>query len=533
MVQKNGYFQIKNKKDGTYITLYPPVDGGAPVSFDMLDGFLYRKKIDYDKKTLSDALKVQSEQQEVLLNSTPVTAFGESSLVTLQNDHLSAFITFFAPMDGMPSESKKDIVADLVSAGVKFGVDTKLLDELDKERPYCTTIELCKAVLPVEGKNAEIKYYFNTDMTTKPKMLEDGSVDFHSLNTICPVHEGDLIAELFPAVVGKPGIDVCGKQLKPKAVSQAVLKHANRIHLSEDGLKMYSDANGHVSLIQGKVFVSDTYEVPADVDSSTGDISCEGCVEVRGNVRTGFKIEAKGDVIVYGVVEGAEIISGGQIILERGIQGMGRGRLVADGNIITKFIESADVTSKFGYVQSEAIMHSTVSAKTDIIVDGKKGFISGGSVRCGQSIKAKTIGSTMGTATSLEVGIDPAIVEEYKRMEKELPELDKEEESINKNLAVLAKKLKAGEQLAVDKLLQLKNGKKRIDEIEERMSFIGDRMAELEDQMEMQGNGVIKVSQNVYSGCHIVIGGATYHVKSEISHCRFVKEGVDVKVGML
>ena len=57
MVQKNGYFQIKNKKDGTYITLYPPVDGGAPVSFDMLDGFLYRKKIDYDKKTLSDALK--------------------------------------------------------------------------------------------------------------------------------------------------------------------------------------------------------------------------------------------------------------------------------------------------------------------------------------------------------------------------------------------------------------------------------------------------------------------------------------------
>ena len=97
---------------------------------------------------------------------------------------------------------------------------------------------------------------------------------------------------------------------------------------------MYSKVDGHVELTDGKVFVSDTFEVLADVDTSTGDINYDGNVHIKGNVRTGFCVRAKGDIIVDGVVEGAELYSDGQIILKRGIQGMNRGLLQAKGNII-------------------------------------------------------------------------------------------------------------------------------------------------------------------------------------------------------
>ncbi|MDD5899570.1 MAG: FapA family protein [Lachnospiraceae bacterium] len=530
MVQENGYFQISIRESGTWIVLYPAKETGKPVRFEMVDAFLTKWRVGYDKKVMSDALSKVREKTELRLTTEKIHPMDESAIVELDANHLSAEITLFPPAEGRSTMSRDEIVSELVRVGVKYGLIEERLDELMSKRVYCTPIELAKATPPVEGKNAKITYHFNTDLTLKPKLLEDGSVDFHTLDTICPVKAGDLLAELEPAVQGRPGIDVCGKPIRPMKVNNLILRHANRIHLSEDGLKMYSEVSGHVSLVDDKVFVSDTYEVAADVDSSTGDVVCEGNVEVKGNVRTGFKIDAKGDVIVHGVVEGAEIYAGGQIILMRGIQGMSRGKLIAEGNIISKFIESAEVVSRYGYVHSEAIMHSNVSAKTDVVVGGKKGFISGGSTRCGQMIEAKTVGSNMGTNTLLEVGVDPSIAEEYRRLEKQIPELEQEKESTVQNIVLLAKKLKNGEKLPVEKILLLKNSQKRVTEIEQQLEEIDRRMEELQEDMDMKGNGSIRVSQTAYSGCKITISGAVYYVKSELSHARFVNERGDVKI---
>lgn len=530
MAQKNGYFQLDIRENGTWITLYPAGEGGKALRFDMVDAFLTKWRIGYEKKELSDKLQKLTQKEEFRLTMERIHPMHESSLVEVSPDHLTATMTLFPPCIGKDIMSRDELIGELVHAGVKYGLQEELLDRIVQEREYCTPLELAKATLPVEGKSAEIKYFFNTDLTLKPKMLEDGSVDFHTLDTICPVHAGDLLAELTPAVPGRPGIDVCGKPIKPLAVNNLVLRHANRAHLSEDGLKMYADASGHVSLVEGKVFVSDTYEVPADVDSSTGDVTCEGNVEVKGNVRTGFKINAKGNVIVHGVVEGAEIVAGGQIILMRGIQGMGRGKLIAQGNIISKFIESAEVVTRYGYIQSEAIMHSHVSAKTDIVVGGRKGFITGGSARCSQMIDAKTVGSNMGTNTVLEVGVDPMVAEEYRKLEKHVPELIAEKESLTQTMVLLAKKLKQGEKLPVDKILLLKQSQKRIGEIDAEVEEIDNRLDELAEDMEMKSNGMIKVSQTAYSGCKITIGGAVYHVKTDLSHTRFVKDHGDVKL---
>lgn len=530
MAQINGLFQISVREDGTYIVLYPPKENGKPVRFDMVDAFLTKWRIGYDKKVLSDTLGKAHEKTELRLTAEKICPMDESAIVIIDANHLTAEITLFPPAEGKSLMSRDEIIGELVRAGVKYGLVEAQLDALMESRVFCTPIVLAKATPPVEGKDARIIYHFNTDLNAKPKLLEDGSVDFHKLDTICPVNAGDLLAELEPAVQGRPGIDVCGKPIRPLKVNNQVLRHANRIHLSEDGLKMYSDVNGHVSLVDGKVFVSDTYEVPVDVDSSTGDITCEGNVLVKGNVRTGYKIDAKGDVIVNGVVEGAEIYAGGQIILMRGIQGMSRGKLIANGNIVSKFIESAEVVSKYGYVHSEAIMHSQVSAKTDVIVGGKKGFITGGSTRCSQMIEAKTVGSNMGTNTVLEVGVDPTVAEEFRRLEKQIPELEAEKQSCMQNLALLAKKIKQGEQLPMDKLLLLKQSQKRVAEIDTQIEEIDKRLDELQDDMEMKENGMIRVSQTAYSGCKITISGAVYYVKSELSHARFVKERGDVKI---
>ena len=88
-------------------------------------------------------------------------------------------------------------------------------------------------------------------------------------------------------------------------------------------------------------------------------------------------IKAKGDIEVRGVVEGATLISEGDIILHRGIQGMNKGVLQAEGDVVTKFIESATVKTG-GDVKAGAILHSNIDAMGSIICEGKKAFTIGG-----------------------------------------------------------------------------------------------------------------------------------------------------------
>ena len=75
-------------------------------------------------------------------------------------------------------------------------------------RLYCTPIVLAKGIPVVEGKSAVIKYNFSTKLESKPKVLEDGTVDFHNLDIINHVNEGDVLAVMEPMVEGTPGKDL-------------------------------------------------------------------------------------------------------------------------------------------------------------------------------------------------------------------------------------------------------------------------------------------------------------------------------------
>ena len=111
---------------------------------------------------------------------------------------------------------------------------------------------------------------------------------------------------------------------------------------------------------------------------------------------------------VSGVVEGALVEAGGDIIIAKGMNGMGKGVLNAKGNVVAKFLENATVTA-LGYVSSESILHSTVYAGDEITVSGKRGFITGGRVCATNMVSVKTLGSSMGADTIVEVGADPTV----------------------------------------------------------------------------------------------------------------------------
>lgn len=530
MRYKNGFFQLLHKQDGTYLKFFPPVLGGHDIDINDVMYYLHHIKLEeFDTKELKKAIdNIKDKPTEYKISKEKVYQENEYMKLDINRGKTQVVARFYPPSNNGKLITRQEIMSDLEHNGVRHGIIERNIDIYLKARQFCTDFVIAKATKPIQGKNAEIIYHFDVDKISKPTIKEDGSVDFHMVDNINHIEAGALLATLQPAQMGKPGIDISGEPIKQAKVNVKTLKHGHNIHLSEDGLKMYSDVAGHVQLTGDKVFVSNTYEVPADVSTSTGDISYDGNVHVKGNVITGFKIEAKGDIIVDGVVEGATLIAGGQIILRRGIQGMNRGVLQADHDIVTKFIENSEVYAG-GSVTTDAIMHSTVEAKGEVVSTGKRGLIIGGSIRAEQNISMKEAGSTMGTKTLLEIGMDPSLLEEYQSLDKQIVSMTEEIEKYNKTIGVYANKVKKGEKLPDDKRKQYEIAKKSVELLRQNIENAELRSEELREEMEEHNRGRIKVSGVVYPGVKVTINNANYFVRNETRRIQFVKDRSVIK----
>ena len=380
----------------------------------------------------------------------------------------------------------------------------------------------------VEGHDAQIIYKFNTDLQAKPKENEDGTVDFYDLDIIASVSAGDELAELIKEDEGTPGVDVRGRLIRPKKVDRLVFRYGKDISVSENGLHLISDISGHASLEDGdKVTVSNIFIVKNDVDISTGDINYDGNVEVKGNVINGFKITATGDVIIGGTAEGVEITAGGQIILKRGIRGMGKGILKSGGNIVAKFLENTVVKSG-GYVMADAIIHSDVSSKGDVIVNSKKGYVNGGTIRSETLIRVKNAGSEMGTKTNMEGGVDPSLLVKYKALQNKIEETVQRMEVSSKSIELYTRKLHNGEKLSPERLSQFKILAMEYKQDSENIVTMQEEFTRLHEEIEKQDGGVIEVGNMVYPGVKIVVVDAVLYIREVVKNVRFVRDGADV-----
>ena len=532
-MKRNAFFQLIHKKDGVYLKSYPAINGGLQITIDDVLFYLDKKKIqnyliDDIKKFVEVAVEETNAEQRILREG--ILPENEYPVVTIDSERKMAKVRLYPPSSQGNRITVSELKDYIQQQGVRYGIIEENLERILKGRLYCTDILIAKATLPVQGSSAVITYHFNVDKTCKPEMSEDGSVDFHKLDMIENVSEGQLLATLTPVDYGTPGTDVSGALMKPKKVENKILKHGKNIRLSEDKLEMYSEVSGNVTLVDDTVFVSNQYEVPADVGASTGDIDYDGSILVRGNVLTGYTLRSTGDITVNGVVEGATLVSGGKIVIKRGVQGMGKAIIEAEGDVISNFIESANVDSG-GQIITDAIMHSQIVAKDNIVVKGKRGLIAGGSVRTKTRIEAKTIGSSMGTATKLEVGIDPAVIERCHILEKEMETLKGEKESLLQNLKILKKRMDANKgKLDDEKMQNLKKTSGRIQEIEKQLEMDAQEYESLAEELSKQTDGRIVAENMVYPGVEMTISSVTSHIHTETHHSTFVRDGADIRI---
>lgn len=525
MAYRNSYFSLIIEDTGITMKYYPPMDGGERLTIEDVTKYLERNRIDeYDLKLISDTIK-KYKDEEVLISRKVVYKIDEYMEVMVAPDKMTATARFYPPSDKGRKMSIEEIYSDLKNQNIVYGIEDKNIESYISNPMYMSQIIVANGKKPVHGHDATIEYKFNTDRKAKPQLNENGTVDFHRLNNISHILAGDVLAVLHKEDLGISGKDVYGAEVKPRKVNRKVLKHGSNVRLSEDETELISLIDGHATLEDDRVLVSNVYNVEGDVDNSTGDIDYNGSIFIKGNVRAGFKIRAKGNIEIQGVVEGSVIIAYGDIIIHSGIQGMGRCQIVAGGNLVSKFIENTHISVN-GYIETDNILHSEVSARGDIFVRGKKGSIIGGNVRSTTLIEAACIGSPMGTTTCVEVGSDLVILDKVNKLKKEIDEKNKEKIETTQNIAILKKQAEKGKKekiplikLNAQKLLELDK------EIETLSLFYEKGLSQLKENTDAR----INIDKIIYQGCKVTISGNYILVNESLSRCSYRKEKSEIK----
>lgn len=529
---KNGYFQLVCGTNETSLKIFSPVDGGNPVNIKEVMGYLTRIGVEFDASSLNKAVQEsatsQSGEYQVALNNVSSGEVRESYVLHISQDKMMASARFYPPSVHGERMTAEEFFNDLAQKNIKFGVQKEGLTRFFLHPIYCKEILVAKGQPVRHGTDARIEYYFETDLHAKPTLREDGSVDFFNLNTINHCSKGDVLARLFPGDPGEFGKDIYDELLKPRDIKRLSLKFGRDITLSDDRTTITADVNGHVTLVDDKVFVSNILEVE-NVDISTGNIEYDGSVKVNGNVCTNFSVKAKGNIEVSGVVEGAYLEAEGNIIITRGMNGMSKGVLKAAGNVISKFIENSKVNAG-GYVSTESILHSEVMAGTEIVVDGRRGFITGGRVCAGNTIQVKTLGSAMGADTIVEVGADPSMKMRIQEIQKQLVENKKQLETIHPVLVAASQKLSKGVKFKPDQIYYLQEMMQQEKEKKQEQEALYKEMNNLQQLLEESANAKVEVTGEVFGGTRICIADVSMVVKNSMKYCKFVKSQGEVKM---
>ncbi len=436
--------------------------------------------------------------------------------VDISGDYYSAMLTVASEFE-IDRISKNVILEQLEKKGIIYGVDMKKIDFICSQCRPVENIVISKGIPHINGVDGRIEYKVELPNDVKPRVLDDGTVDFKEMNSFVFVKKGQVLAERIPPTEGEEGRTVTGKIIKPKSGKKANFGIGKNVILSEDGSKLISSVDGSISMEGHKINIIEVLELMSDVGVKTGNITFKGKVIVHGNVLTGYSIHCDGDLEIKGVVEAAQIRADGDITISNGIQGHDEANITCGGSLVSKFINNCNVKVD-GNIEADSIMHSNIICDGIVKVHGKKGMIVGGSVQAKEEVHVHTLGSSMGTNTRVIIGMDSDMLEKSEKFSGEIKEIKQKIKKVDQILNLLTRKLEINpNDKSSSELLNKTQKSKR--EYMEQLSKKSNDFREIRESLDEQ-QGTKIYANAIYPGVRISIGQSHYNVKNAVLNAK-------------
>lgn len=537
-----GYL-IEFEKAGVFVTVYPMEDDHVLFEMDEMQKILDRyRTIDYDIVALTRAIrKAEGEKTQLaeLFEGDPdyseggMRRYGNAAFddglplaeyhFDISKDRMTATLKW-DEVQGRQIPQVPVVVESMRRAGIVYGFDEAYMKKILLKG---IDFIIAKGTEPVKGEDARIEKYF--DLSQKGKAASDNHdrVDFKNLQLFVLAKAGDVIAKRIPHTLGTPGRNIFGDEVsaksgKPRPVpagKNTVIQNENEVVAKIDGQIVDSGTT---------ISIDPRFEVSGNVGVSTGNINFNGYVHVSGDVELGFSVTATGDVEIGGVVAGGSV-EGNNISIAGGVQGMNKGKIVAKGNISASFAENAELEAGGEIRILDVSLHSTLTAGKKVIVEGKRGAITGGMVSAGEEIRAQVIGNAANVITRLAVGQNPMLHREYKQVSMELVEAKKKMDSLKKTLRTLETiDIMSLPEQRIEQINKLTRSQFPLAGDIERKTKL---LAKMDEELMQMKHGKLKVRDTIYPGVRLSINSVMKNFQTSQSCCSLYTDGDDIKTG--
>ncbi len=510
MAQRN--FTLNYTPDGVFLTVFRREAGDDK----LISAYLLRKHL--QAFNLRDVMTAYlSGKDSVLIAPKQAESVLDDEVgVQVKPDGSAAHAVLDMGDEAGARMTAEKILSALFAAGVSSGINAEAVQALARDPVYGRRVEVASQKPPVNGRDGFVRYHFALTHSNMPKDTSDIRVDYRELDVFEDASPGQLLATRTPATSGEDGLTVTGRALPAKPGKPANILCGGHTALSEDGGELHATKGGRVDLINGRVVVSDTLLIKESVDMSTGNITFDGNVTIKGAVINGMTVKATGSVEVGGIVEASSIEAGGSIILKQGVLGMDKAELRAGGDVVARFIEHAKVVA-VGSIDADVIIHSDVMCGKRIKAVRNKGTILGSNARAGDEIVCKVAGSETFSQTLLEIALDPRRFEQLKEAKEQYVKLERDNDKTIQTLALLEKRPPTPE------------GEAMIGRLRSTLSAQRQKIVELYYEIEEFEKakmeimfGKIHVLERANEGVKIVIGAATpYIVNQPVPYATF------------
>ncbi|MCI9027733.1 MAG: DUF342 domain-containing protein [Lawsonibacter sp.] len=353
----------------------------------------------------------------------------------LSADKLFAWMIVFPPVGEGAELTRELIYQAMITQGISYGVNTKLVDRLPRDdRRYFTLFLVAKGKPAFDGKNGNIVDNFPRVIERILEVDEYDQVDYTALNLIRNVKQGQEICRLIKPTEGEPGRTVLDQEVPAKSGKSVPLPQGKNTEISEDGLSLLASIAGHVEFSGRSFQVKPVMDIPGNVDFSTGNITFLGDVNVHGDVLSGFSVRAMGNIHVDGAIEaGCTVEAGGDLVVVKGILGDGSTVVRAQRCVFSKYVENSTIYVREN-LQTDCIINGNVYCDGEVQVRSGRGCIMGGRVWAAKLVSAQSVGSQSECKTAIALGGLPCTNFEREVVAQELRELEIEMEKLEAQL---------------------------------------------------------------------------------------------------
>lgn len=348
-----------------------------------------------------------------------------------------------------------------------------------------------------------------------------------------------IVGRLYPPHPGTDGVSFDGKPI-PFVPGKAIeVKVDPSVSLNQAGTyqELIAQQAGYLTEDKGVWTIKNELVVGGDLDFRFGDVDFVGSVKIRGSVKKDFTIKARGDIEVSGDVNQARIISKqGSIIINGSCIGertqslqvseatshqamndkmKNRGADISAAKSITiSRVENAVIEAGADVTIKREIKTCLLRTRTNLLIP--EGQIVGGDTFAVCGVEAGTLGTTVGTATSIYAISDIESSSEYVDLDQQLRSHEAAEEMIKLYLGPYLKMPNRVARLNPDYRKKIEDLMRKLKGIESSKAKLTEDLNKLLSSANQSSIFRVNIIKIAYPGVQLIAEDVEYKINADL-----------------